>query len=141
MRKNDYDNFSSIFSEFSFYGYGCCNFDSIIRTIYEESRPGNETNVRKWSLHYCKKRCLNDPQCIAIDIAKDLVSGPDDGEFKCYLSKGSGRNFKIGCPLDHPINELNDPDKDLLKRKCYKLNRPGKRNRTHKLKNFFSICK
>ena len=38
----------------------------------------------KWSLHYCKKKCLNDPQCIAIDIAKDFLN--EGGFFlgKCF---------------------------------------------------------
>ena len=77
--------FLSIFLEFRFYGYGCCYFDSIIRTVYKEGPPGSEEEIVKWSLQECKKICINDPQCIAIDIAKDSINTPNDGKFKCYI--------------------------------------------------------
>ena len=108
-----------IYLDFRFFGYGCCNFDNIIREAVTD-RKGDNVLL---SIPGCKKRCLEDQECIAIDIEKDLLSETPDvneNKFICYLSKGTGRNFKLGC------DPISDPDNDIYDRRCFKLHRPGK---------------
>ena len=80
------------------------------------------------SLHECKKHCFDEPgsQCIAIDIATDPGKDPGDNKFKCFISKGSGQNFSVGCK-ELSDGTIIDADTDPYHRKCYRLNRPSKR--------------
>ena len=105
-------NFSFLYSlEFCFYGYGCCDFDGIIREpVYNIDVPA------KISLNECKKECLSNKECIAFDISGDV-----EDQFVCHISIGSGENFRLGCG-----GYISDPDRDPYKRKCYKLDRPSK---------------
>ena len=112
----------SFIKELTVFGYGCCHFDGIVRT--QVLIDGAEA---KMSLQDCKKHCFDEPgnQCIAIDIATDPGKDPSENKFHCFLSKGSGHNFGLGCQKLNNGTIIN-ANTDPYHRKCYKLNRPGK---------------
>merc|ERR1712060_862740 len=62
-------------------GNGCCRFDG-----WKAKNHGYRTEES------CKKKCEDDADCIASDIAREK-----SGKHDCYTFYGSGKNFKLQC--------------------------------------------
>ena len=56
------------------------------------------------SLHECKKKCLAERRCIAVEI-----NGLFNNKYYCNLNMGKTNNFALGCNVNLPVEEALRP--------------------------------